>query len=168
MRIRDEAPDDHAAIHAIVLAAFGQDDEAQLVDRLRAEVPGYLALVAEDEDGTLVGHIAFTPVSIANGASGWQGLAPVSVSPDAQGRGVGAALVRAGLERCREHDARGVALLGSPDYYARFGFRAAGGFGLHYAGAPFPEAFQALELAPGALDAARGEVRYAAPFEAVG
>ncbi|MEL6616594.1 MAG: N-acetyltransferase, partial [Bacteroidota bacterium] len=126
--------------------------------RLRERAEPYLALVAED-GGEVVGHIAFTPVTV-EGASGVMGLAPMAVAPGRQRQGIGSALVRAGLDACREAEATAVVVLGHPDYYPRFGFAPARTFGLSDAyGAP-PEAFLALEIAPGALDAASGVVHY--------
>lgn len=158
MTIRPEASGDRTAVHALTTAAFGQPNEADLVDRLRERAEPYLALVAED-NGETVGHIAFTPVT-APGASGVMGLAPMAVQPEHQRRGIGSALVRAGLEACRTAGATAVVVLGHPAYYPRFGFAPAHRYGLRDAyGAP-PEAFMALELAPDALANASGVVHY--------
>ena len=102
----------------MVAAAFGQDDEADLVEALHAAGDAAIALVAE-QDGTVVGHVLFSPM---RSPAGCLGLAPVSVTPAHQGRGLGSALIRAGLERAREQGWRGVFVLGHAAYYPRFGF----------------------------------------------
>lgn len=158
MEIRPETPADRDAVYVLNTAAFGQPDEADLVDRLRQRADPYLALVAE-ADGEIVGHIAFTPVTV-EGAEGVVGLAPMAVAPDWQREGIGSVLVREGLRVCAEAGVTAVVVLGHPAYYPRFGFVPAHTVGLRddY-GAP-PEAFMALELVPGALTEASGTVRY--------
>ncbi len=160
--IRPEQPQDQQAIHCVTEAAFrdmpfSDGDEADLVDRLRADGDLTLSLVAEDGD-QIVGHIAFSPVTIANGVQDWFGLGPVSVAPDLQKQGIGFRLVQRGIADMRERDARGIILLGSPDYYSRFGFRHEPQ--LRYPGPP-PEYFQCLLLEG---DLPTGEVRYAPAF----
>jgi putative acetyltransferase len=131
-------------------AAFGREDEALIVENVRAEGAGLVELVAE-EDGQIVGHILFSrmtctpPKRIA-------GLAPVAVLPEAQGRGWGQVLCRAGIEELRRMGAEAVVVLGHEAYYPRFGFSrdAAKLIASPYAHLP---AFMALELAPGALAA---------------
>lgn len=161
--VRDEAPADHAAVRAVVRAAFGQDDEANLVEALRAG--GYVraAFVAE-VDGEVVGHVLFTrlPVESAAGVIETLALAPVAVAPDRQRQGVGSDLIRAALAACRGRGHRAVVVLGHADYYPRFGFSAALARRLR---SPFPRpSFMALELVPGALDGVEGKVCYAPPF----
>lgn len=128
MIIRDELPSDIAAIRTVTTAAFAQmphssHTEAAIIEALRRAGALTLSLVAMDGD-ELVGHVAFSPVTIDDRAVGWYGLGPVSVRPDRQRQGIGGALIRAGLERLKALDARGCVLLGEPDYYERFGFRA--------------------------------------------
>ncbi|HYD24886.1 MAG TPA: N-acetyltransferase [Croceibacterium sp.] len=160
--IRGERPDDHAAIAALTEAAFREarhadGSEGAIPARLRAAGELTVSLVVE-AGGELVGHVAFSPVAIADGTEGWYGLGPVSVIPARQGRGIGTALVRQGLERLRRLGAGGCVVLGEPAYYGRFGFRHDPQ--LTYPGPP-PDYFLTLVLA-GAPPA--GEVRYAAAF----
>ena len=156
--IRPAAPGDHAAIRAVEEAAFGQPDEAELVDRLRADVDALVELVAED-GGEVVGHILFSPMRNEAGLS-VAALAPVAVAPARQRGGVGGALVRAGLEACRAAGVDLVVVLGHADYYPRFGFSAQAAEALT---APFSGPhFMALELTPGALRPMT--VRYAPAF----
>ncbi|RAK70180.1 GNAT family N-acetyltransferase [Hymenobacter edaphi] len=167
--IRPETPADFPAVTALLRAAFAGPGEARLVERLR-QGPGYapaLALVATLA-GEVVGHILLTPISIEPAAGGSStpslALAPVAVQPAQQRRGIGAALVEAGLTAGRARGHGSVILLGHPEYYPRFGFAPASLWGIR---APFevPDAaFMALELRPGALARAAGTVRYPAAF----
>ncbi|APG84483.1 acetyltransferase [Sinorhizobium americanum CCGM7] len=128
MIIRPETQGDIETIRQVTEAAFaGQpysdQTEARIIERLRADGALTLSLVAE-EDGEVIGHIAFSPVTIMPFAAGWYGLGPVSVRPDRQGRGTGSALVRQGLDRMRNLGASGCVLAGNPAFYGRFGFRS--------------------------------------------
>lgn len=163
--IRPERAEDVAAVRRINEAAFDRPDEADLVDRLRERVPSYLALVAV-LDGEVVGHIAFTPVTLDPARPGLdvRGLAPMAVLPRYQRAGVGSALVQAGLDACRRDGADGVVVLGHPDYYPRFGFEPAAAFGLASEYDVPPEAFMVQALRPGALGGVDGLVRYDAVF----
>lgn len=158
MILRDASPADSTAIRAAVMAAFGQPDEANLVDRLRADGDALVELVVEAE-GRIVGHIMFSRLGI--GAITGAALAPLAVVPAHQRRGIGEALTRAGLDRCRTLGVPAVVVLGHPDYYPRFGFDAALAVPL---GAPFAgPSLMAIELTPGAL-AGGGALRYAPAF----
>lgn len=128
MIIRLETSTDAAAIRTVTEAAFASAEhssgtEAAIVEALRGDGVLTLSLVAAD-DGACIGHAAFSPVTIGGAEGGWFGLGPVSVRPDRQRRGVGTALIRAGLERHGAQGARGCVVLGSPVYYRRFGFVA--------------------------------------------
>jgi putative acetyltransferase len=118
--IRPETPADHDAIHAVIRAAFGQETEALLVERLRAGGDLVLSLVAE-ADG-IVGHVAFSRLSTEGGLA--TALAPVAVRPDRQRQSIGDALIREGLRRLAEAGEDLVLVLGDPAYYGRFGFTA--------------------------------------------
>jgi predicted N-acetyltransferase YhbS len=125
--IRTERPADMGTIRSLTAAAFAtaphrSGTEAAIVDALRRAGALFVSLVADEK--AIVGHVAFSPVSIegADGAS--YGLGPVSVCPGHQRRGIGTALIRAGLERLRAADAAGCVVLGDPAYYGRFGFEA--------------------------------------------
>lgn len=167
MQVRSETPGDLAAVHAVNAAAFGREAEAELVDALRARVPSAISLVA-DEGGRVVGHILFTPVTLEGRADlAIAGLAPMAVAPEMQRRGVGAALIRAGLERCAAAGFDAVVVLGHPDYYPRHGFVPASRFGIASEYDAPDEAFMALELRAGALAGAAGTVRYHDAFAAV-
>ena len=163
--VRAEGADDMAGIHAVHAASFPTEAEALLVRRLRNAGRLSVSLVAESEL-VVVGHVAFSPVTVASGTVG-AGLAPVAVAASHRSQGIAAKLVRTGLEACHAAGFGWVVVLGAPTYYSRFGFRPAAGFGLsdEYDGG---EAFQAIELIPGALPAGAGLVRYAPEFAALG
>ena len=161
--IRPEEAGDVAAIHAVHASAFPTDAEARLVDALRAAGRLSVSLVATDS-GRIVGHVAFSPVSLAGAASGL-GLAPLAVTPDRQRQGIGGRLVRQALAVAAASGAGFVVVLGHPGYYPRFGFRAAAevGLGNEYGA---HEAFMVLELRPRSLPADGGLVQYGAEFAA--
>lgn len=145
LRIRPETAQDAPAIEAVTRAAFetlaiSHHTEQFIVRDLRAEGALAVSLVAE-LDGRVVGHIAFSPVTVSDGTPGWYGLGPVSVLPELHRQGIGTALIHAGLSALKGLGARGCCLVGHPEYYGRFGFRNAPGLGLD--GVP-PEVFFAL------------------------
>ena len=167
--IRAEAPRDIEAIHRVNVAAFGQEEEARLVDALRDAGVLTVSLVAI-ADGAVVGHIAFSPVTVtrADGSSREGiGLAPMAVRPDAQRRGVGARMITEGLARLRAAGHRFCVVLGHPEYYPGFGFAPASRYGLRWEHPCPDEAFMALALTPDGLDGVEGVVRYHAAFEGV-
>ena len=149
-------------------AAFGRPDEAQLVARLRQEARPHVSLVAESA-GRVIGHVFFSPVTIEGVRSVRPAgaLAPIAVLPGEQGRGIGGALIRAGIEASRALGWRLLFVLGNPAYYGRFGFQLAAPHGLHYESHAFDVAFQVQELAPAALVGLTGFVRYPAAFAAL-
>ena len=159
--VRPERPEDVLAIHRLHEEAFPTPAEACLVDALRASRRLVISLVAEEE-GEIVGHLALSPVS-AGDTPGGLGLAPLAVASGWRRRGVGGALVRAGLDASRHAGSAFVVVLGEPAYYERFGFTAASGWGLldEYGAGP---AFQVLELRPASVPRGAGLVRYAEEF----
>jgi putative acetyltransferase len=134
IRIRDETEADVNAIAAVTVAAFqtlaiSSHTEQFIIAALRAARALTLSLVAEVE-GRVVGHIAFSPVTISDGSRNWYGLGPVSVWPDYQRQGIGSVLIREGLSRLKGIGASGCCLVGHPDYYRRFGFQNPRGLAL--------------------------------------
>ena len=161
--IRPETIDDHPAIAEVNRLAFGQDDEADLVAALRDAGYATLSLVAEVE-GQIVGHILFGPLTIVtNRDVAALSLAPMAVRPARQRQGIGSRLIEEGLRKCREAGHKIVIVVGHPDYYPRFGFRAklAETLSSPFSGNP---AWMALELVPGALQGVAGTVKYPPPF----
>ncbi len=127
MILRNERNGDIGAITEITIAAFknhpiSKYTEQFIINALRAAGALTISLVAEI-DGQVVGHIAFSPVAVSDGAAGWYGLGPVSVSPDYQKQGIGKALINEGLSLLKDMGGQGCALVGDPNYYKRFGFK---------------------------------------------
>lgn len=125
--IRAEQAGDEPAIHDLIRRAFApmpfaDGDEQDLVDQLRAEGDLTLSLVAVGKDGTIIGHVGFSPVTIDHAPCDWFQMAPVSVCPSRQRTGIGSALIRAGLDHLCQRGAQGAAVVGNPAYYERFGF----------------------------------------------
>jgi len=145
--IRSETDSDAKTIGDVTAAAFrtleiSNDTEQFIIEALRAAKALAISLVAE-MDGEVIGHVAFSPVSISDGSLGWYGLGPVSVLPAYQRHGVGKALIQEGLSRLKAMNARGCCLVGHPDYYRQFGFQNPSG--LVVEGVP-PEVFFALSF----------------------
>ncbi len=166
MRIttRPEAAADAPAIAALIAEAFlraahTSHTEQHIVNALRATRALAISRVAESR-GAIVAHVAASPVSVADGSPGWFGLGPLSVQPSLQRRGIGSQLAREALRLLRMQGAAGCVVLGDPDYYGRFGFRADPGMFLP--GAP-PEYFQVL---PFGRTLPRGAVTYHQAFNA--
>lgn len=158
MRIRDELPSDVPAIRRVVETAFGQSDEADLVDALRTSGDAVISLVAED-CGEIIGQVLFSRLQAPDRSLA---LAPVSVTPRRQNQRIGTLLIEAGLRRATQDGWRTVFVLGEPGYYERFGFSLAAAAKFETI---FPKAyFMALELEPGTLAEQNGPVVYAAPF----
>ena len=126
--VREERPGDGEAIRALHLIAFGQSEEADIVDALRRNGGVRLSLVAT-VDGDLVGHILYSPINIGGRCEG-VALGPMAVHPDRQGAGVGAALVAAGNARLANDGCPCVVVLGHAAYYPRFGFAPAAARGV--------------------------------------
>jgi putative acetyltransferase len=164
---RAERPSDVPAVRQVNELAFATPAEARLVDLLRERGKLALSLVAE-EGGRVVGHIAFSPVSIAGRPRlRGLGLGPMAVIPSCQKQGIGSGLVREGLARARRLGADFAVVLGHPLFYPRFGFVAASAFLLSCAW-PVPEGvFMAIELRSGSLANAGGLVSYQPEFDDV-
>lgn len=130
MNIRSEQAADHRSIHELTQRAFAgksysDGSEPFITDTLRDTGKLTLSLVAI-KDNEVVGHAAFSSVTLAECTGAWYGLGPISVEPDLQRTGIGSALVKEGLSRLEAMDASGCVLIGDPAYYARFGFAGDG------------------------------------------
>ena len=167
MLIRAEEDKDRAAVHAVKVAAFETPSEANLVDALREQAQPIVSLVAEDS-GAIVGHIMFSAVSLV-GHHGLKvmGLAPMAVAPKHQRKGIGSALVRAGLEQCKQLGYIAVVVLGHPEYYPRFGFSPSTRFGIGCEYEVPEDVFMVTELQPAALSGITGIVKYHAAFSSL-
>lgn len=128
IQIRDEQNTDIQAIFDLTQKAFNDVEHSShteqfIVHALRESKQLTVSLVAETQ-GKIIGHIAFSPVSISDGTTGWYGLGPISVLPEYQGKGIGSKLMKEGLNRIKALNAKGCVLLGDPNYYGKFGFKA--------------------------------------------
>lgn len=167
--IRSETEEEHFAINQLNKQAFGTESEAVLVDKLREVARPTISLVAIG-GGTVVGHLMLSPVTITkpSGAiseSLIMGLAPMAVLPEMQRRGIGRALISAGLSSCRDQGVEAVVVLGHPNYYPHSGFCDASRFGLSCEFEAPPGCFMAQELVPGALSRTPGVVHYHPVFQ---
>lgn len=160
--IRKEEPGDIAAIRQVNLVAFGQAQEAHLVDLLRANSGVILSLVAVVDD-RVVGHILFSPVLLESGAE-CAGLGPMAVLPEFQRLGIGSRLVRAGVRKLRGSGCPFIVVLGHPQYYPRFGFVPASRQGIGCQWEVPDDAFMLLTLDPTRLGDAAGVARYREEF----
>ena len=163
MKIRTETSQDINAIEQITIAAFdskwySDQTEYLVIKRLREAGAMSLSLVAET-DGKVIGHVAFSVVTINGKNVDWFGLGPVAVSPELQKQGIGSKLIREGLLLIKEKGAKGCVLEGDPEYYQRFGFRSYPG--LFYEGTPDPKYFMAL---PFYADVPEGKVEFHKAF----
>jgi putative acetyltransferase len=165
MIIRPEKHEDIPAIRIVNERAFASPAEADLVDALRRNGKATISLVADD-DGRVVGHILFSPVTIETNERELTGvgLAPMAVVPERQNQRIGSMLVEQGLRRCREEGHRFVVVLGHPDYYPRFGFVPANRFNIKSEYNVADEVFMAMELQEGALQDQGGIVKYQPEF----
>lgn len=171
--IRQEFPADYHSTEEMIREAFLNEEysdktEHFLVKRIRnsdAFIPE-LSLVALTQAKEVVGHILLSKITIADGekAADSLALAPVSVAPGYQGKGIGSQLIRSALNKAKEGGFRSVIVLGHKDYYPRFGFKPASLWNIQ---APFEvpdEVFMALELTENALEKAAGVVHYSKAF----
>lgn len=161
--IRREQPGDERAIRALTDAAFrdmpfADGDEGEVVDRLRADGDLYLSLVALNSDQAIIGHVAFSPISIGETGGQWYQLGPISVIPSGQKSGIGSQLIEHGLAELKDSGAAGVALVGNPDYYERFGFTREHAVSLSEGMDPY------LQITAFGSEAPRGQLKLAKAF----
>jgi putative acetyltransferase len=159
--IRREQPQDVAEIREVNRQAFGREQEAAVVDKLRENCNDIISLVALARD-KVVGHILFSPAVIesANGSLAGSGLAPLAVLPDYQRQGIGSALARAGIAEVRQAGCPFVIVIGHPEYYPRFGFEPARKFGIRSEWEVPDEPFMILILDKKAMMGISGVAKY--------
>lgn len=165
LSVRREIPQDIDDIRELNRLAFGRDDEADLVDRLR-EDGDVLASLTALEAGRVVGHVLFSrlPIERMGVEIEAAALAPIAVHPEHQGRGIGSMLIMRGTTILRKRDVAAIVVVGDPGFYERFGFRADLAAELQ---APYQgDSLLAVELTEGALSGG-GKVRYPAAFDAL-
>ena len=163
--IRAETYEDITAITRVNNKAFGQKNEAELINKLRKRGVLAISLVAI-MNRQVIGHIAFSPVTVESESSNWEAIAlgPLAVLPEYQRNGIGSQLVCAGLDECQRLGHMIVVLVGHPNYYPRFGFVLAKEQGVNCEFDVPQEAWMLLELQEGALAGRRGTVRFQPEF----
>lgn len=163
--IRLEIPEDIPDITRINNQAFQQTNEGQLIERIRISGSKYLSLVAIN-NSKIVGHIFFSPATIDGADIPGMALGPMAVLPKFQKKGIGSQLIREGLKRLKEANYQFVIVLGHPDYYPKFGFKAASTFGLKCQWENIPDnVFMAILLDKTSTEKLKGIVRYHKEFE---
>lgn len=167
--VRTETPEDFRAIDVVHLSAFQGDDEVGLIDALRSS-SGYIAdlsLVAEF-NGRIVGHILLTKVRLQRDNEGMDilALAPMAVVPSQSHRGIGSDLVQEALQKAKSMGYKAIVVAGHPEFYQRFGFKAASRWGLHCSLPIAEDLVTAVELEAGALNGG-GNVIYPSLFTKV-
>src|SRR4029450_405509 len=162
--IRDERPADIASIRRVNTRAFGRDQEANIVDALRANGASLLSLIAVEEKD-VIGHVMFSPVTV--GQVTGAGLGPMAVVPERQRQGIGSDLVKTGLQRLRSVSCPFIVVLGHPAFYPRFGFRLASAYGISCEWTVPDEAFMVIVLDTLQMQTVKGMARYRQEFSTV-
>lgn len=172
MNIRQETNKDHQEVFKVIEQAFMNEaftdhQEQFLVERLRkseAFIPE-LSMVAE-LDGKVIGHILLTKIKINNDNNSFESLAlaPVSVLPDHQGKGIGGELILSAHEKAKELGFSSIVILGHESYYPRFGYQQVHLFNIQLPFEVPKENCFAIELIKNGLDGVSGVVEYAKEF----
>lgn len=167
IKIRAERKSDHQQVQQIHLRAFGQKEEGEIVNNIRKSegfVPE-LSIVAEKGE-KVIGHILFSKIHIEKDSREEEtlSLAPMAVLPDFQRKGVGEALIKAGIQKAKELGFDSIIVLGHPNYYPKFGFEKASKWKITCSFDVPDEAFMAIELEKGVLEKKAGRVVYPPAF----
>lgn len=164
MLIRVEIPIDAPGIDALLRRAFAAEDEAERVRVLREDGLLTLGLVATDDEGQVVGYVAFSPVSVNGEELQWVGLAPLAVEASVRGQGIAKQLIYEGLDALNEFGYAAVVTRGLPQMFGHLGFQSAADYGLQCDLPSSGAALQVHPLADGALQGISGLVEYAVHF----
>lgn len=167
MLIRVEIPIDAPGIDALLRRSFESEGEAELVKALREDGLLTLGLVATDDEGQVIGYVAFSPVAVEGEELQWVGLAPLAVDESVRGKGIARQLVYEGLDSLNEFGYAAVVTLGSPEMYGHFGFQPAARYDLRCSWPNTEAAFQVYPLAEDALSGVSGLVEYSDHFNHV-
>ncbi len=171
IRIRKEKINDYSDVYTINKLAFGEEEEAKLVEMLRhssAFVPE-LSLVAII-DNNIVGHILFTKIKIVdNDQNEYESLAlaPMAVKLEYQKKGIGGQLIKKGLDKARKLNFKSVIVLGHENYYPKFGFEPTKKWGITAPNDIPTNVFMGLELVVDGLKNVSGTVQYPKEFDEV-
>ncbi len=165
IEIREERPDDVAAVRELNRRAFGQDQESNIVDALRANGAALLSLVATLND-RVVGHIMYSPVSVGGNVKG-AALGPMAVIPERQRLGIGSKLIEAGNQNLKHADCPFIIVVGHANYYPRFGFRPASEHGIKCEWDVPGDVFMLLVLDQVKMEGVSGLAKYRDEFSSV-
>jgi len=164
--VREEQLDDIRTVRIIHERAFGQPEEADIVDKLRSGCPGLLSLVAARGD-QVVGHILFSPALIVDNSTKIEGmgLAPMAVLPEYQGQGIGSELVKTGIARLKAQGCPFIVVLGHAEYYPRFGFDRCSRYGIRSEWDVPDDAFMVLIMDQAMMSGISGVCKYRSEFD---
>jgi putative acetyltransferase len=165
IEIREERPDDVAAVRDLNRRAFGQDQESNIVDALRANGAALLSLVATLND-RVVGHIMYSPLTIDGKLEG-AALGPMAVIPERQRQGIGSKLIEAGNQKLKDAGCPFIIVVGHADYYPRFGFRPASEHGIKCQWDVPDDVFMLLVLDQAKMEGVSGLAKYRHEFSSV-
>ena len=165
VEIREEHPDDVAVVRELNRRAFGQDQESNIVDALRANGAALLSLVATVHD-RVVGHIMYSPLSISGNVTG-AALGPMAVIPERQRQGIGSKLIEAGNRKLKDAGCPFIIVVGHADYYPRFGFRPASEHGIKCEWDLPDDVFMLLVLDEAKMKDVSGLAKYRHEFSSV-
>jgi len=164
MLIRTEAPADILAIDRLLKSVFETEAEANLVMSLRENSHLTLSLVACSDEGEVVGHVMFSPLTLKGEDYNWQGLAPLAVREDFRGQGIAKSLMEEAFSSLRDFGYPACVVLGDPSFYSKVGFKPASEFDLQCRWEVPEGAFQAIELVEGTFDGHSGTIEYSPEF----
>lgn len=165
MLIRVEIPVDAPKIDQLLRQTFSTTAETELVHALRERGLLTLGMVAADDEGTIVGYVAFSPVTLGGEDHLWVGLAPLAVHPEWQPQEIGRELVFESLNTLNEFSYTAVVVRGAPRYYAQFGFVLAADYRLTCRWPDTQQALQICLLNQTTLRGLEGQIVYSDPFD---
>jgi putative acetyltransferase len=165
IEIREERPDDISAVRDLNRQAFGQDQESNIVDVLRANGAALLSLVATFKD-QVVGHIMYSATSVGGNVMG-AALGPMAVLPEFQRQGIGSKLIEVGNRKLKDAGCPFIIVVGHADYYPRFGFRPASKHGITCEWAVPHDVFMLLVLDEAKMKGVSGLAKYRHEFSSV-
>ena len=164
MLIRTEAPADILTVDQLLKSAFETDAEAKLVMQLRENGHRTLSLVASTDDGEIIGHVMFSPVTLNGEDYNWQGLAPLAVKEEYRGQSIAKQLVEEAFSSLLELGYPACVVLGDPAYYGRFGFVPGEQYNMKCQWDVPKDAFQVIELRSGEFEGRNGVIEYCPEF----
>ena len=163
--IREERPDDAAAVREVNKLAFGEDQESTIVDALRTNGGALLSLVAT-VNGQVTGHIMYSPVTVAGNVKG-AALGPMAVLPEHRRQRIGTKLIEAGNRKIKDAGYPFIIVVGHAEYYPRFGFRLASEYGLKCEWDVPDDVFMVLILDQAKMQGVSGLAKYRDEFSTV-